>query len=154
MRPWELHPPSLELQLLQLLELELFELLVELLVELELLKWTFRSQEVARTCGSIGEAPGRCKITGLAEKNMAFFGYPLGTGTIFVIQQCSHSIYLIHHSATKFQVQSSLPHFPSLNFHCESLLQNTMHPQAMHDIPKIMFQMSFEELEKLLYKLN
>lgn len=59
MRPWELHPPSLELQLLELLELELFELLVELLVELEMLKWTFRSQEVARTCGSIGEAPGK-----------------------------------------------------------------------------------------------
>lgn len=126
MRPWELHPPSLELQLLQLLELELFELLVELLVELELLKWTFRSQEVARTCGSIGEAPGKMQKYRTCLKH-GLFGYPLGTGTIF---------------ATKSQEQSSLPHFPSLNFHCESLLQNTMHPQAMHDIPKIMFQMT------------
>ena len=123
MRPWELHPPSLELQLLELLELfellvELLEeLLAELLVELELLKWTFRSQELARTCGSIGEAPGRCKNTGLAW-NMAdgLFGYPLGTGTVLVIHKCSHSIYLIHSSATKSQEQSSLPHFPSLVF--------------------------------------
>ena len=51
--------------------------------------------------------------------------------------------------AVKF---TSLPQFGF--FHCESLLQNTMHPQAMHDIPKIMFQMSFEELEKFLYKVN
>lgn len=82
MLPWELHPPSLELlELLELLEelleleqllelLELLQLLLELLqlleLLLELLKWKFRSQEqVARTCGSICEAPGRCKNTGL-----------------------------------------------------------------------------------------
>lgn len=93
MRPWELHPPSLELQLLELLELELFELLVELLVELEMLKWTFRSQEVARTCGSIGEAPGRCKNTGLAS-NMAFSDIHLGLEQSLRPSRRSSQVYL------------------------------------------------------------